>query len=218
MRTRAPRIGPRTALRVLGLPLLAASSLGSSACGASDPTEIVVLVDTDLPIAAQDATTPVAPGQIRSISFRITCTAEPGDSPCRLRGRDMSVFEGLTQSYEAAGLGARPPFYFVLERDAPGAVRTFRVDATALVGPAGSDEETVTVSASAATVEGESRVLILPLREECLNVDCGTDATCALGGGCGPIAQTPPSWPGTCAAVSRPGLASRECDDNQFRE
>lgn len=197
--------------------LLAAFALvlALTGCAAIDRTEMIVLVDTNLPVASQMGT-PALAGQIRSISFQVECLAEMGDAPCRLRDRDMATFTGLEQSYEQSGLGTRPPFYFVLRRDVPGLRRTFRVTATALVGPAGAGEQTIVVTASAATTEGEAHVLVLALREECLDATCATGTTCTLGGGCAPVAEAAPSWPGDCASVARPGLATRECTDNLF--
>jgi hypothetical protein len=186
------------------------------ACVASDPTEMVVLVDTDLPLGPQSAGEAVLPGEIRTIRFHVDCIAEAGDPPCRLRGRDETSFDGFEQGYTQPGLGTRPPFYFVIQRDAPGLTRTLRVEALARVGPEGADEETVVAVASARTVEGEVRVMTLALREECLNVACGADMSCSLGGGCAPIAQSAPAWTGLCAAVTRPGLPSRECEDDLF--
>jgi len=184
-------------------------------CEVNDPTELVVLVDTDLPLASQ-AGEPVLAGELRSIRFDVECIAAEGDPPCRLRGGEASSFSGLEQSYEAAGLGTRPPFYFVLRRDEPGVTRTFRVTATAAVGPAGMDEQSVVVTASAATVEGEARVFLLAVREDCLDVTCADGTTCALGGGCAPIAQTRVPWTGDCATIGRPGLEARACEDDLF--
>lgn len=195
-----------------------AAVLLAPGCAAIDPTEMVVLVDTDLPIGPQMSGVPVGAGEIREITFRVECIADPGDPPCRLRMRDEAVFVGLTQSYVAPSLGTQPPFYFVLERDEPGLTRTIRVDATARLGPEAVDEETIVASASARTVEGEARVMIVALREECINVPCSGETACTLGGACAPITQSPPVWPGTCAEVPRPGLPSRECEDVQFRE
>lgn len=192
-----------------------AFALAMLGCAAVDPTEMIVLVDTNLPIASQSGA-PALAGQIRSISFQVDCIADPGDPPCRLRDRDTSTFTGLEQSYEQSGLGTQPPFTFVLRRDVAGLRRTFRVTATALVGPAGAGEQTIEVTASAATIEGEAHVLVLALRDECLDATCATDTTCTLGGGCAPVAQDSLSWPGDCASVPRPGLEARECTDDLF--
>ncbi len=205
----------RSTPRVLALFAAALAGLASTSCAAIDPTELVILVDTNLPIAAQDGT-PVADGQIRSISFDVECVAFAGDPPCRLRDRDSATFSGLDQSYEQAGLGTRPPFYFVLRRDGAGVERTFRVTATARVGPAGAGEQTVIATASTTTSEGEARVIVLSLLADCLDVSCATSTTCTVGGGCAPIAQASQAWPGTCGAVARPGLAMRECTDDLF--
>lgn len=195
--------------------MLAASfALLAWSCQAVDPTEMIVLVDTNLPIASQSGT-PALAGQIRTISFQVDCVAEAGDPPCRLRDRDVATFTGLEQSYEQAGLGTRPPFYFVLRRDVVGVRRTFRVTATAHVGPAAA-EEIVTATVSAPTVESEAQVMVLVLRDECLGATCSGTMTCTLGGGCAPIAQTTQTWPGNCASVTRPGLTMRECTDNLF--
>lgn len=196
------------------LVALAASALGTS-CAAIDPTEIVVLVDTNLPLAGQDGG-PVADGEIRTISFVVDCLADAGDPACRLRDRDESTFTGLDQSYEQAGLGTRPPFYFVLRRDAAGVERTFRVTATAHLGPADATDETVSATALTTTSEGEVRVMVLPLLSDCVGVACGTGMTCNVGGGCGPIAQASQPWQGSCASVARPGLSMRECADDLF--
>lgn len=204
----------RRALRLA----LAVALLVAPGCAAADPTEMVILVDTDLPIGPQVSGEPVLAGQIRQISFRVECIADPGDPPCRLRMRDETVFEGLTQSYVAPSLGTRPPFYFVLERDQPGLTRTIRVEATARLGPDALDEETVIAAGSVRTTEAEARVMVLALREECINVPCTGDMACTLGGACAPITQSAPIWPGNCADVARPGLPSRECEDVQFRE
>ncbi len=211
-------LGRVPSMSAVALSAVALCAMASSvpACVAADPTEMVVLVDTDLPIGSQDASSPVLPGEIRSIRFRVDCIADPGDPPCRLRMRDETSFDGFEQSYTQPGLGTRPPFYFVLQRDAPGVTRTLRVEALARVGPEGVDEETVVASASARTVEGEVRVMTVALREECLNVACGEGMSCALGGGCAPIVQSAPPWTGLCAAVTRPGLPSRECEDDLF--
>jgi hypothetical protein len=189
----------------------------STGCVAADPTEMIVLVDSDLPVASQDGS-PVVAGEIREISFQIECLAEEGDPPCRLRMRDETTFSGFVQSYAEAGLGTRPPFYFVMRRDAPGLRRTFRVTATARVGPEGMDEETVVATASAPLVEGDARVLTVSLREECLNVSCARDTSCTLGGGCAPTTQPTPAWTGSCEAVTRPGLPSRACEDDLFAQ
>lgn len=194
---------------------VAALGAASAGCVAADPTEMVVLVDTDLPLASQDGS-PVLPGEIREISFEIACIAETGDPPCRLRMRDETTFTGFAQSYAEAGLGTRPPFYFVIRRDQPGLRRTFRVTATARVGPEGADEETVVATASAAVVEGEARTLTVSLREECLNVTCAESTSCTLGGGCAPIDQPAPPWTGSCESITRPGLPSRACEDDLF--
>jgi hypothetical protein len=193
-------------------------ALSGAGCVATDPTEMVVLVDTDLPIASQDGGA-ILPGEIRSIRFQVDCIAEMGDPPCRLRGRDETTFMGLEQSYAEANLGTRPPFYFVLRRDAAGLRRTFRVTATAFVGPDLPDdsmEERVVSIASAATVEGEARVMVVGLRQECLNVECGAEQTCTLGGGCAPPATPANVWTGTCETVARPGFPSRACEDDLF--
>ncbi|GAB4204669.1 MAG: hypothetical protein OHK0013_19810 [Sandaracinaceae bacterium] len=192
--------------------------LAGAGCVATDPTEMVVLVDTDLPIASQDGSA-VLPGEIRSIRFEIACLAEMGDPPCRLRGRDETTFNGFEQSYVEANLGTRPPFYFVLRRDAPGLRRTFRVTATAFVGPDLEDdtmEERVVSIASASTVEGEARVMVVGLRQECLNVECASGYTCALGGGCAPPTTPANVWTGACETVARPGFPSRACEDDLF--
>jgi hypothetical protein len=197
------------------LPLCALGALLALAgCEVTDPTELVVLVDTDLPIASQSGE-PALAGELRSVRFDVECLAAEGDPPCRLRGGEASTFTGLEQSYEAAGLGARPPFYFVLRRDVAGVQRTFRITATAAVGPL-DDAQTISSTVSAETVEGEARVVVLALREDCVDVMCADGTSCALGGGCGPIAQTAAPWPGSCAAVGRPGLAMAECEDDLF--
>lgn len=196
------------AIAVLG------SAFGTS-CAAVDPTEIIVLVDTNVPIAGQDGG-PVAAGEIRTISFTVSCIAGASDPPCRLRDRDETTFTGLDQSYEQAGLGTRPPFYFVLRRDAAGLERTFAVTATAHLGPVDSIDETVTATALTTTVEGQPRVIVLPLLDDCISVTCGTGMTCIVGGGCGPIAQASQAWPGDCASIARPGLPMRECSDDLF--
>lgn len=208
------RSSPHAPALVAGL-LGAALSLAGSGCVATDPTEMVVLVDTDLPIASQDGSA-VLPGEIRSIRFQVDCLAEMDDPPCRLRGRDETTFSGLEQSYVEANLGTRPPFYFVLRRDAPGLRRTFRVTATALVGPEGLDQEQIVATSSAATVEGEARVMVVGLRQECLNVMCADGTTCTLGGGCAPPSTPANAWTGSCETVARPGFPSRACEDDLF--
>lgn len=201
----------RAGMLLVALPC----ALLGAGCEVTDPTELIVLVDTDLPLASQSGE-PVLAGELRSIRFDIACVAAEGDPPCRLRGGEASSFSGLEQSYEAAGLGTRPPFYLVLRRDEPGVTRTFEVTATASVGPPGPDAQTVVVTASAATIEGEARVVVLALRESCIDVMCGEGTTCALGGGCAPIAQTPLPWTGSCGSVGRAGLEARECEDDLF--
>jgi hypothetical protein len=212
---RSPRFLPLPLRCFVDLGVAGAIPLTAMGCVATDPTEMVVLVDTDLPIGSQDGS-PVLPGAIRTIRFEVACIAETGDPPCRLRGRDETTFSGFQQSYAEANLGTRPPFYFVLRRDAPGLRRTIRVTATATLGPEGGDDETVVATASAATVEGDVRVMVVGLRRECVNVTCPADMTCTLGGGCAPPSTPAVAWTGSCETVPRPGFPSRACVDDLF--
>ena len=162
-----------SSLSLLGLALLPASC-----ATAVQPTELIVFVESDLPIGPRNPLEPVLDTQIQQISFRIECVAAEGDPPCDL-GRGMSVLDNaFVQQYTRPTVGTAPPFYFVLLRDHAGVPRTIRVTATATLGE--GTAMTLTARVEGTTVEGQSRVLTLALRSECRTTTCGATETCSF--------------------------------------
>ena len=179
------------------------------------PTELVVYFDTDIPLGPRDASMPLGEDQLRDLSFAVECVTEPGDPPCVLNGRGSQILDAFGMRYDRATMGTAPPFYFVFSRPTMGVPRTLRVTATARLGPSGS--ETISVTGQGTTVDGETRVMTLALRNECRLLTCPSAMqTCGSGGGCGSIEQPLQAWTGECADVRIPGFMGRPCTENTF--
>ena len=137
-------------------------------CG-SDPTQLIVVVDSDL----------MVPLELDSVRVRVTGPmAEPTDIEQSLTGIDAPVLP-LTLSLVPSG-------------DALGPVE---VSATGLV----TGGEVISRTARTALVKGESRVLRLFLLRSCIGTSCPMDQSCGEEGCTSidiPFAELPP-WTGT---------------------
>lgn len=193
-------------LRVLPLLLVAAACAG--------PTELVVFVDTDIPLAPRTPSVTVGDDELRFLSISLECITDDGDPACDIMGRGPLLERGFGQDYTQIAAGVAPPFYLGVLRDGD-VNRRMRISIEGSVGP-DIRERFVLAAAETSFVEGTSKVVVLVLRQACVDAVCPLGQTCSVGGACvneERAAAELPEWTGECTDFSLPdgeGMA-REC-------
>jgi hypothetical protein len=163
-----------------------AALVGMLAGGCAEPlTQLVLVVDTDIPLASPNPAIPVAPDQLREISLSLY-------GPCRDPTSCPPQFVDSAQQYNLPGSEA-PPFSIglLLENDDPG---RFVFEGVARLGPEGSTAA-VPVRIVTEFSPGETRVVTLHFFQACVDQTCPSGRSCGRGGSCVPNERAPGDLP-----------------------
>jgi hypothetical protein len=158
--------------------------------GCAEPlTQLVLVVDTDIPLASPNPAIPVEPDQLRELTLSLYGPCEGMDCP--------EQFVDSAQQYNLPG-GEAPPYTvgLLLESDLLG---PFRIEGAARVGPESSQVE-VPLRVVTSFTRGETRVVQLHFLSECVGRTCPAGQSCSAGGTCEPDARAPeelPVWTGS---------------------
>lgn len=178
--------------------LVVLGALTSFAC-AQPLTQLVVVVDSDIPPASPNPAIPVAPDQLRELSLSLY-------GPCDERGECPPQFEDSTQQYNLPG-GMAPPFTIGLRLDEDRALGPYVVHGVARLGPEGALETQVSVRAVTAFVPGETRVVPIVFYQGCNVRACPEGQSCGRAGACMPDerdAASLPVWTGALEDFTLP--------------
>lgn len=154
--------------------LLLCASLGALGC-AQPLTQLILVVDTDIELAQPNPAIPVEDDQLREISLSLF-------GPCDAEGQNCApVFQDSAQQYNTPGSAGLPfSIGLLLDNQDYG---PYRLAVRARLGgePAAGE---VALDAVAEFVPGESRVVLLHVVEDCIDVTCPTGETCGPSGTC----------------------------------